>query len=140
MNEYFDSSNRQDPVKRLITDQYQGFFNPKMFNMYKLFVERNTYEIEGGLFHSQKNGKLYSVVKERAHITELFEDKVNKVFLNFEISLDQKITHFRSTSYGIVDVIGTLGGAFGIISWLLMLFYGSIREGVYLFSVINHLN
>ena len=75
MNEYFDPSDREDPIKRLITDKYLGYFSPNVFNRYNLFVEKNTYQIEGGLFNSQKNGKFYTVSKENTHITKLTENK-----------------------------------------------------------------
>ena len=117
VNEEFDPSDREDPVKRLVTDQYGGYFNPEEFNVFNIFVERNTYEIEGGLFNSEKTGKFYTAVKEKNHSTKFYENKIHKLFLTFEVLLDKKITHFRSISYGIVDAIGTLGGAFGIISW-----------------------
>ena len=63
----------------------------------------------------------------------------NKVFLNFEVRLDAKLKHYKSITYGIIDAIGTLGGVFEILFWILMLFFGSIRENMYLFSVINTL-
>ena len=75
VNEYFDPSDREDPIKRLITDKYLGYFSPNVFNRYNLFVEKNTYQIEGGLFNSQKNGKFYTVSKENTHITKLTENK-----------------------------------------------------------------
>ena len=53
--------------------------------------------------------------------------------------LDAKLKHYKSITYGIIDGIGTLGGVFEILFWFLMLFYGSIRENMYLFSVINSL-
>ena len=34
-------------------------------------------------------------------------------------------------------MIGTLGGVFEILLWLLMLFYGSIRNNMYIFHAIN---
>ena len=53
--------------------------------------------------------------------------------------LDSKVKHYKSITYGVIDAIGTLGGVFEILFWALMLFYASIRENMYLFSVINTL-
>ena len=50
---------------------------------------------------------------------------------------DRRIRHFRSIAYGIIDALGTFGGVFEILFWLLMFLYGSFRESAYLFSVIN---
>ena len=53
--------------------------------------------------------------------------------------LDSKVKHYECKTYGMIDAIGTLGGVFEILYWLLILLYGSIRESMYLFSVINSL-
>ena len=50
---------------------------------------------------------------------------------------DRRIRHFRSIAYGIIDALGTFGGVFEILFWSLMFLFGSFRESVYLFSVIN---
>ena len=64
---------------------------------------------------------------------------LNKGFLNFEVMLDAKVKHYKSITYGVIDAIGTLGGVFEILLWVLMLFYGSIRENMNLFYIINSL-
>ena len=137
-NERFDPSNRDEPIQRLITDQHYGVFSPKKNNYYDMFIEMNTYEIESGIFSSEKTGKFYTVSKEKTFVSEQ-ENANNKVFLNFDVRLDSKVKHYKSIAYGIIDAIGTLGGVFEILYWILMLFFGSIRENMYLFSVINTL-
>ena len=56
------------------------------------------------------------------------------------ITLDSEIKNYKARVYGIIDAIGTLGGAFEIIFWIIMLFYGSIRKNLYLYSVVNSLS
>ena len=46
---------------------------------------------------------------------------------------------YKARVYGIIDAIGTLGGAFEIVSWIILLLYGSIRKNLYLFSTVNSL-
>ena len=70
-NERFDPSNREEPIKRLITDQYSSSSTPKMFNYYNMFIGMNTYEIESGIFTSQKTGKFYTVSRESTHSSEI---------------------------------------------------------------------
>ena len=137
-NERFDPSNRDEPTQRLITDQYYGLFSPKMNNYYTMFIGMNTYEIESGIFSSEKTGKFYTVSREKIFAIE-HKNTTHKVLLNFDLRLDSKVKHYKSITYGIIDAIGTLGGVFEILFWVLMLLYGSIRENMYLFSVINTL-
>ena len=39
----------------------------------------------------------------------------------------------------MIDALGTLGGVFEIIFWSIMLFYGSIRKNMLIFSIMNRL-
>ena len=103
-----------------------------------MFVGKNTYEMEGGMFSSDKTGEFYTVTRDNTHTRKL-SDTRDKVYLSFEARLEGQMKHYKSSTYGIIDVIGTLGGVFEIIFWLLMLLYGSIQKNVYLFSVINSL-
>ena len=103
-----------------------------------MYIGKNTYEIESGLFSSEKTGKFYTVSRESTYSSQII-NITDKVILNFEVMLDAKVTHYKSTTYGIIDAIGTLGGVFEILFWVLMLLYGSLRENMYLFSVINTL-
>ena len=137
-NERFDPSDTDEPIQRLITDQYNGHFSPKTNNLYSLFIGKNTYEIEGGIFSSSKTGKFYTVNRENILISEL-PNTPQKTFLKFDVRLDAKVKHYNSMTYGIIEAIGTLGGVFEILFWILMLFYGSLSEKMYLLSVINTL-
>ena len=60
-------------------------------------------------------------------------------FFQLSILLDTEMKNYKARVYGIIDAIGTLGGAFEIISWIVLLLYGSIRQSLYLFSVVNSL-
>ena len=102
-----------------------------------MFVGINTYEIESGIFNSEQSGKFYTVERENIHSTEHVLDTSTKVFVSLDIRLDTKVKHYKSITYGIIDAIGTLGGVFEILVWVLMIFYSSLREKMYLFFVIN---
>ena len=54
--------------------------------------------------------------------------------------LDSEVKVYQARIYGIIDAIGTLGGAFEIVFWVIMLFYGSIRKNLYLLSVMDVLS
>ena len=73
-NERFDPSNRQEPIQRLITDQHYSYFSPNVFNYYTMFIAKNTYEIEGGMFSSQNTGKFYTVSRETSHTRKIMND------------------------------------------------------------------
>ena len=60
-------------------------------------------------------------------------------FFQLTITLDAEVKDYKSRVYGIIDAIGTLGGAFGIISWIVLLLYSSLRNNLYYFSAINSL-
>ena len=60
-------------------------------------------------------------------------------FFQLSILLDTEMKNYKARVYGIIDAIGTLGGVFEIISWIVLLLYGSIRQSLYLFSVVNSL-
>ena len=137
-NERFDPSNRDEPIQRLITDQYYRYFTLNVINFYHMFIGKNTYEMEGGILNSDKTGKFYAVTRENTHTRKL-SNTTNKVFFYFVARLEGQVKHYKSIAYGVIDVIGTLGGVFEILFWSLMLLYGSIQKNVYLFSVINSL-
>ena len=60
-------------------------------------------------------------------------------FFHLTLMIDPEVKDHKSRVYGIVDAIGTLGGAYEIIFWIVMLFYGSIRKNLYQFSIVNSL-
>ena len=70
-NERFDPSNIEEPVQRLTTDQHFSSFTPKLHNYYTMFIGMNTYEIESGVFSSEKTGKFYSVTRENSYTTDI---------------------------------------------------------------------
>ena len=138
-NEYFDPSNREDPIKKVNTDQFHSLSTPQTSNLYNVFVKKNTYEIESGLFSPQKTGNFYQISKDVTHTSKNNIESQDTLLANLQVQLDPQVTHYKSTTYGIIDAIGTLGGTFEILFWLLMLLYSSTRDNVYLFSVINSL-
>ena len=85
-----------------------------------MFVGMNTYQIESGIFSSEKDGKFYTVNMDRAYDTA-HPNTTNKLLLQYELRLDSKVKHYKSITYGIIDAIGTLGGVFEILLWVLML-------------------
>ena len=58
-------------------------------------------------------------------------------FFHLTLMIDPEVKDYKSRVYGIVDAIGTLGGAYEIILWIVMLFFGSIRKNLYQFSIVN---
>ena len=54
--------------------------------------------------------------------------------------LDSEVKDYKARVYGVIDALGTLGGIFEIVFWTIMLFYGSIRNNLYLFTVVNSLS
>ena len=76
-NEQFDPSNRDEPIQRLISDQYYSRFSPKMNNYYTMFIGMNTYEIESSIFSSEKTGKFYTVSREKTYGAESFDTNYN---------------------------------------------------------------
>ena len=118
LNEYFDPSNQDDPIKTVINDQYYKFISPRSYNYYEVFVEKNTYEIDQGfLFSSKINGNFYRAGKTNSHITELDENNSDYDFALIRIMLDSEVKHYESRVYGVIDAIGTLGGIFEITFW-----------------------
>ena len=67
-----------------------------------------------------------------------FSDDSAELFY-FTLKLDSEVKNYKGRVYGIIDAIGTLGGAFEIILWIIILLYGSIRKNLYLFYTINSL-
>ena len=79
-------------------------------------------------------------VQKNSYAVQVSNDNDAKVyFLQLSILLDTEMKNYKGRVYGIIDAIGTLGGAFEIISWIVLLLYGSIRQNLYLFSVANSL-
>ena len=66
-NEILDPSNKEQPIQRLITDEYDGFYDPRILNKHTLLLGVNTYEIEDGIFSSTKTGKFYAVTRDKVH-------------------------------------------------------------------------
>ena len=65
-NEYFDPSNKEDPIQTVINDQYYATFSSDKLTRYNVFIQKNTYEIESGnLFTSKKTGEFYKVSRDK---------------------------------------------------------------------------
>ena len=93
-NEILDPSNKEQPIQRLITDEYDGFYDPRILNKHTLLLGVNTYEIEDGIFSSTKTGKFYAVTRDKVHNART-ETVENEFFLTFEVKLDSTVKHFH---------------------------------------------
>ena len=78
-------------------------------------------------------------IETNNYSTKSFSHQGTTDFLQFIITLDAEVKDYKSRVYGFIDAIGTLGGAFEIISWIVLLLYGSIRKNLYYFSTLNSL-
>ena len=90
-------------------------------------------------FLKNKSGQFFRVQNERKDSHDQNANLSKKISLEFQIMLGTEEKHFSAKIYGVIDAIGTLGGVHEIVLWCIMLFYGSLRKHVYLFSIINRL-
>ena len=102
--------------------------------------KNNTYEINNGyLFDDIKAGNNYQIIdhmSNRAVIDTIQEEAFGYVF----IVLDSKSNHIESSTNSIFDIIGTIGGSFELIHYVIFTMYFSLRNNLYLHTMINRVN
>ena len=101
-------------------------------------LENNTYEIDNGyLFENVKRGHYYEATRQISNKLFHANMRLNSEFgkITFKLDLDSK--HLESEVNHILDVIGTIGGSFELIHYILLTIYITLRKNLYFYTIIK---
>ena len=83
-----------------------------------------------------KKGSYYEVNK---HSTNIFEksEAGDYRFGEIYIALDSESKHLESNVHNILDIIGTIGGSFELVHYIIFIIYCTFRQNLYFYSMIK---
>ena len=103
-------------------------------------LENNTYEIDNGyLFENVKKGHYYEATRQISNKLFHANMRLNSEFgkITFKLDLDSK--HLESEVNHILDVIGTIGGSFELIHYIILTVYIALRKNLYFYAIIKNI-
>ena len=111
----------------------------------KYTLENNTFEIDNGyLFENIKQGNYYEATQQTTNIVSdsiIFAsndtDNVNIGVIS--ILLDSESKRHESDVNHLLDVIGTIGGSFELIHYIILTIYITLRKNLYFYAIIKNI-
>ena len=102
--------------------------------------KNNTFEINNGIFFDNiKTGNYYQITEQTVNKvvrTPYEEDSIGLIY----VVLDSKSSHLESSTNSILDIIGTIGGSFELIHYIILTMFLSLRKNLYFHTMINRVN
>ena len=105
-------------------------------------LENNTFEIDNGyLFDSIKQGNYYEATQQITNTIPIPSSSLS-VEQDYNIGyasilFDSESRHIESKVNHLLDVIGTIGGSFELIHFVLLTIYVTLRNNLYFYTIIN---
>ena len=141
VSSYFDFSDYENPVHLYLQDLNYYYFS-NIYQEATYHVYQNQGILNDNLFFGSQGASskvnFYSIEKKYTNygITNLFND-----YFNLYISLDQQVNQYKRTVYSFVDMLGFLGGIFGLMQSVAFVFVQFVaNRKFYLFVISNITN
>ena len=102
--------------------------------------KNNTFEINNGfLFDNIKTGNYYQITEQTVNKVVRAPYEQDSIGLIYVV-LDSKSSHLESSTNSILDIIGTIGGSFELIHYVILTMFLSLRKNLYFHTMINRVN
>ena len=106
-----------------------------------IYLSKNsTFEINQGiLFDNVKTGNYYQTSDHIYNKIMQYQHEEN-AFASIFISLDSKSSHLEISTNSILDILGTIGGSYELIHYVILTLFASLRSKLYYHTIINRVN
>ena len=133
---YLDFKDFDTPVKTYIDDQLAFFLQGSSAKIIKLFARKNKATLDDDYLKisSASNKEFFSINK----VTNDFTSYTSFVAKTI-IVLDSKVDIYQRNVFTILDLFGTIGGIFGLLTSACGFFVGLISTQIMLSSVFRRL-
>ena len=141
VSSYFDFSDYENPVHLYLQDLNYFFIMSDIYQETSYHVFQNQGILNDNLFFGSQGASskvnFYSIEKKYTNYgkTNAFND-----YFNIFISLDQQVNQYKRTVYSFVDMLGFLGGIFGLmksIAFVLVQFVANRKFYVFVISNLS---
>ena len=83
-----------------------------------------------------KKGNYYEIKEHIINNLEMYSSE-NYPFGYIYISLDSESIHLQSSVHHILEVLGTIGGSFELVHYIIFIIYSTFRKNLYFHSMIK---
>ena len=91
------------------------------------------------MFENVKKGNYYEATRQVTNVVSRYPSQ-EYPFWSVFIVLDSDSIHLEGKVNHILDVIGTIGGSFELIHYVIFLFYISLRNNLYFHTILKKIN
>jgi len=138
VNSYFDFKDYSDPVKQYLQQGDLSYLIQDFAQLIDITIQENNAETFDSIFFnvSPEEERFYSVGERRYKVAP--ESSINAIF-RIRFTLDDAVITHERTVFTILDMIGQIGGVYGLLFLLGQVIFGYISEKYFLRSVISKL-
>lgn len=137
INPYIDFSDINTPLKTSLEDKYLGYVVGPYALRQTMYIRKNSYTLyDSYLFSPPAEGEFYSLNHLQSDLLIMIDDDS----YTLTIALDNEMVSYERRVYGLFDVISDIGGFYGIIKALTVLFMSNFTSKLYNFYTVNKFN
>mmetsp|Transcript_23816 Transcript_23816/g.21158 ORF Transcript_23816/g.21158 Transcript_23816/m.21158 type:complete len:195 (-) Transcript_23816:495-1079(-) len=115
-NFYFDLNAIENPIKNYFRTEVLHFISAEIASGLNIYIRRNTYSIRDSIWPSfwtnEKEGVFYSIER----VEKYSRDKGSNEVFQIQIIQDSQTDHYTMRILNLLEVTGTLGGVFELLS------------------------
>lgn len=135
INSYFDTSDFAEPVKKELTEYFYYALNPDITLNNILTLSENTLELKDDYFQygNPATDSFYRVSQP----VQNFYKRLSARYLLTEVKLSSEVTQHGRTVSTWFDMLGQVGGVYGIVSAICGLIIGYYSEQMLYYQVLS---
>lgn len=137
INPYIDYNDINTPLKTSLEDKYEGYVLGAYTMNQKMYIRRNTYTLyDSYLFSQPIEGEFYSLNRLESQLSSISKNNA----YTLTITLDNEVVNYERRVYSLFDLISDIGGFYGIIKALTVLFMNEFTTKIYNYYTVNKFN
>lgn len=135
IDSYFDLHNFTQPIGSFLTEKYYYYCVPGTIKYTDIFIKENKIELTDNFmqFGGPEAKKFYSV----SDVKESWAYYGGPEYVYVKLQLDPETQLYKRTVYSLLDLVGQLGGVFGILSSVCTLVIGIYSERMLFHSIVK---
>lgn len=135
IDSYFNLRNFTQPIGSFLTEKYYYYCVPGTIKYTDIFIKENKLELTDNFLQlgGPVEKKFYSV----SDVKESWAYYGGPEYVYVKLQLDPETQLYKRTVYSILDLIGQLGGVFGILSSVFTLIVGIYSENMLFHSIVK---
>ena len=137
IDRFFDPTNFDQPIQAYFKDDFSYYLIPGIYKSAQIYIQENEVETSDNFFSldSSKKDIFYATSKTRIDLRS--SNDRDKILLKASLRLDQEVKTHKRTVFTIFDLLGQIGGIFGLMQSFWLLFVGIYSQRMLTYSVLK---